>query len=75
MKAMMVPATMSFFNLLQFLALFVCKISSHLSVRVSDRFVNAPGRVSPNFPELYGCLIDDGRNLGDLFWRQLELGA
>ena len=40
-----------------------------------DRFVNAPGRVSPNFSELYGCFINDRRNLGDLFWGQVELGA
>src|SRR5438034_10936031 len=37
--------------------------------------MNAPGRVSPNFSELYGCFINDRRNLGDLFWRQVELGA
>src|SRR6266480_5848918 len=40
-----------------------------------DRFMNAPGSVSPNFSELYGCLINDRRNLGDLFWRQVELGT
>jgi len=40
-----------------------------------DRFMNAPGRISPNFSELYGCFINDRRNLGDLFWRQIELGA
>ena len=71
----MAPAPVSLFDLLQFLALFVCKINSHLPVGVSDRFMNAPRGVSPDFSELYGCLIDDGRNFGDLFRRQIELGA
>ena len=71
----MAPAPVSLFDLLHFLALFVRKINSHLPVGVSDRFMNAPRGVSPDFSELYGCLIDDGRNFGDLFRRQLELGA
>jgi len=71
----MVPATMSLFYLLQFLALFVCKINSDLPVGLSHGFMNTPGRVSPNFSELVRCFVDDRRNLGDLFRRQVELGA
>jgi hypothetical protein len=72
---MMVPATMSLFDLLQFLALFVCEISSHLPVGLSHGFMNTPGGVSPNFSELVCCFVDDRRNFGDLFRRQVELGA
>ncbi len=71
----MVPATMSLFNLLQFLALFVCEISSHLPVGLSDRLMHAPGRVSPNFSQLVRCFVDNRRNFGDLLRRQVELGA
>ena len=74
-QAMMAPATMLLFDLLQFLALFVCEIDSHLPVRLSNRLMNAPGSVSPNFSELVRCFINDRRNFGNLFWRQVELGA
>src|SRR5207253_7690233 len=72
---MMVPATMSLFYLLQFLALFVCKIDSDLPVGLSHGFMNTPGSVSPNFSELVRCFVDDRRNFGDLFRRQVELSA
>ena len=72
MKTMMVPATMSLFYLLQFLALFVCEINSHLPVRVSDGLMNAPGSFSSNISQLHRCFVDDRRNFGDLFWRQVE---
>jgi hypothetical protein len=71
----MVPATMSLFDLLQFLALFVCEISSHLPVGLSHGFMNTPGGVSPNFSKLVRCFVDDRRNFGDLLRRQVELGA
>ena len=66
---------MSLFNLLKFLALFVCEIDSHLPVRFSNRLMNAPGCVSPNVSELGRCFINDRRNFSDLFWCQVELGA
>ena len=69
------PATMSLFYLLQFLALFVCKIDSDLPVGLSHGFMNTPGSVSPNFSELVRCFVDDRRNFGDLFRRQVELSA
>ena len=75
MPTIMVPATMSLFDLLQFLALFVCEISSHLPVGASHRLMQAPGRVSPNFSQLVRCFVDDRRNFGDLLRRQVELGA
>jgi hypothetical protein len=74
-QAMMSPSSMSFFDLLQFFALFVCEIDSHLPVRLGHRLMNAPGRVSPNVSELGGCFVNDRRNFGDLFWRQVKLGA
>ena len=66
-EATMVPAAMALFDLLQFLALFVCEIDSHLSVRFSHRLMNTPGRVSPNVSELGRCFVNDRRNFGDLF--------
>ena len=72
---MMPPSLMSLFDLLKFLALFVTKIGSHLLVRFGYRLMNAPGRVAPNVSELRRCFIDDRRNFGDLFRRQIELGA
>jgi len=71
----MTPAPVSLFDLLKFLALFVCEIGSHLPVRLSDGFMHAPARLSPNVPELHRCFIDNRRNLGDLLWRQVEFGA
>ena len=71
----MTPAPMSLFNLLKFLALLVCEIGSHLSVRLRDGLMNTPGALLPNVSELYRCLVDDRRNFGDLFRRQVELGA
>jgi hypothetical protein len=73
--AVMVPSPVPLLDLLQFLALFVCEINSHLPVRFSNRLMNAPGRVSPNISELGRCFINDRRNFGDLFWCQVELGA
>ncbi len=71
----MVPAAMALFDLLQFLALFVCEIGGHLPVRLRNRLMNTPGSLASNLSELYRCLVDDRRNLGELFRRQVELGA
>jgi len=71
----MVPATMSFFDLLQFLTLLVCKIDGHLLMRVGNCLMNPAGRVSPNVSELRRCFVDDRRNFGDLLRRQVEFGA
>ena len=71
----MTPAVVSLFDLLKFLALFVSKIGSHLPVRLSDGLMHAPARLSPNISELHRCFVDDGRDLGDLLWRQVEFGA
>jgi len=73
--AVMTPSPVSLLDLLQFLALFVCEVDGHLPVRLSHRLMNAPGRVSPNISELGRCFINDRRNFGDLFWRQVELAA
>ncbi|SRR6266571_6272322 len=71
----MAPVAMSLFNLLKFLALFVCEIDSHLPVSFIYRLMDAPGSIPPNVSELDGCLVDDRRNFGDLFRRQVEFGA
>ena len=71
----MMPSPMSLLDLLQFLALFFCEIYSHLSMRFSNRLMNAPGRVSSNISELGRCFINNRGNFGDLFWCQVELGA
>jgi hypothetical protein len=74
-EATMAPAAMALFDLLQFLALFVCEIGGHLPVRLRDRLMNMPGSLPPNLSELQRRFIDDRRNFGDLFRRQIELGA
>ena len=75
MKATMAPARVSLFDLLQFLALFVREIDSHLTVRLRNRLMHAPGCVSANLSELQRRLVDDRRNFGELFLRQVKLGA
>ena len=71
----MMPSAVSLLDLLQFLTLFVCEIDSHLSVRFSYRLMNTPGSLTSNLSELYRCLVDDRRNLGDLFRREVEFGT
>ena len=71
----MVPAPVSLFNLLKFLSLFICEIDCHLPMRLRNRLVNTPGSLSPNLFELHRCLVDDRRNLGDLFRREVEFGT
>src|SRR6476660_6436895 len=71
----MAPALMSLFDLLQFFALFVCKIGSHLPVRLRDGLMHVPARFSSNVSKLRCCLVDNRRNFGDLFRRQVELGT
>ena len=75
MKAMMPPTPMSLFHLLQLLTLFVRELGSHLLMRVGNNLMNPPTRLSPNLPKLSSCLVDDGRNLGELFRGQIEFGA
>ncbi len=74
-EATMAPAAMALFDLLQFLALFVCEIGGHLSVRFRNRLMHVPARLSSNVSELRCCFVDDRRNFGDLFRHQVELGA
>jgi len=74
-QTMVVPSSMSLFDLLQLLALFVCEIDGHLPVRLGNGLMNATGGLSPNVSELHRCFVDDRRNLGDLFRREVELGA
>jgi len=74
-EATMSPSTMSLFHLLKFLALFVSEIDSYLPVRLRNRLMNMPGSLPPNLSELNGCLVDDRRNLSDLFRREVEFGT
>src|SRR5213079_464043 len=74
-KATMTPAPMSLFNLLKLLALFVCEIGSHLPVRLSHGLMHAPAGLSLNVSELYRCLVDNRRDFGNLFRRQVQLSA
>lgn len=71
----MAQASMSLFDLLKFLALLVSKISSHILMGLSDGLMNATGGVPPNVSELYRCVVDDRRNFGGLFRREVELSA
>ena len=74
-KVAMAPAPMSLFDLLKFLALLVSKIGSNLTMRFSDGLMNTSGGLLPNLSELLRCVVDDRRNFGDLFRRQVEFGA
>ena len=71
----MSPAPMSLFYLLQLLTLFVSELGSHLAMRVGNDLANPSTRVSPNIPELSSCLVDDRRNVGELFRGQIEFDA
>ena len=71
----MSPSSMSLFDLLKFLALFVCEISRHILMGLSDGLMNAPGGLPPNLSELCRCVVDDRRNFGDLFRRQAEIST
>jgi len=58
-KVMMTPLSMPLFALLKFLALLVCKIGSHLPMRLGDDLMDALAGVALDIPELRGCLVDD----------------
>ena len=66
---------MALFDLLQFQALLVGEIRSHFPMRFRHDFMDASARVSSYLFQLGGRLIDDRRYFGDLFRRQVELGA
>ncbi|PYJ39142.1 MAG: hypothetical protein DME84_02880 [Verrucomicrobia bacterium] len=57
------------------MALFVCEIGSHLPVRLSHGLMHAPAGLSLNVSELYRCLVDNRRDFGNLFRRQVQLSA
>src|SRR6266581_5316523 len=71
----MKPVSMASCDLLQFKALFVCKIRSHLPMRFHHDFMNASAGVASYLFQLRCRLIDDRRNLGDLFGCQIEVLA
>ena len=71
----MARASMSLFDLVKFLALFVCEISRHILMDLSDGLMNATGGVPPNLSKLYRCIVDNRRNFGDLFRRQAEVST
>ena len=72
---MMSPSPMSLFYLLQLLTLFVSELGTHLTMRVGNDLANAFTRVSANISQLSSCLVDDWRDVGELFRRQIEFGA
>jgi hypothetical protein len=69
----MMPATMSFFELSQFVLLFVCENASHLPVRFSDDFMHAPACVAPHFVKLGSGFVEDRGDFGDLVRGQTQL--
>ena len=74
-EAMMSPAPMSLFYLLQLLTLFVSELGSHLAMCAGNDLANPSTRVSPNISQLSSCLVDDWRNFRELFRGQIEFGA
>jgi hypothetical protein len=73
MPAPVVPAALC--KLLQFLALLFCEIGSHLPMRLGHDLMDAQASVPSHLLELRGRFIDNRRNFGDLFRRQIELRA
>jgi hypothetical protein len=69
----MVPASMSILDLLQFLALLFSDNGRHLLVPFGHYLVDAPAGIAPHLLELCSGFIDDWRNFGDLFRRQIKL--
>jgi len=65
----MMPALMSFFQLLQFAPLLVRENASHLLVRFADDFMDAPAGVAPHLMKFRGRFIQHRRNFSHLFWR------
>jgi len=55
--------------LLKFFFFFFDKIDRDLLVRFRHDLMDALAGVAPYLPELCSCLIDNRRDLGDLFWR------
>ena len=74
-EAMMSPAPMPLFYLLQLLTLFVSELGSHLAMCVGYDLANSSTRVSPNIPQLSSCRVDDRRNFGELLRGKIEFGA
>ena len=74
-EAMMPPASMALFYLLQLLTLLIRELGGHLVVRVCKNPANPLTGVSPNISQLGTCLIDDRRNFCELFRSQVEFGA
>jgi hypothetical protein len=62
-----VPPAMSLFDLLKFSPLFVVKIGGDLLVCFHYDLMNAPAGVAPYLPKLGSRLVDNWRNLRDLF--------
>src|SRR6266487_3707156 len=66
---------MALFDFLQFEALLIGEIYSHLPMRFRHDLMDAPACVSSYLFQLGGRLIDDRRCFGDLVRRQVELRA
>jgi len=65
--------SMALFDFLQFKALLIGEIYSHLPMRFRHDLMDASACVSSYLFQLGGRLIDDRRYFGDLFRRQVEL--
>jgi len=64
---------MAICDLLQFKALFVCKVRGHFPMRFRDRFVDASPGAPSNLFQLGSRFIEYRRYFGDLFRRQVQL--
>jgi hypothetical protein len=69
----MMPAAMSFFDLSQFLPLFVRENASDFPMRFSDDLMHAPAGVAPHFVKLGSGFIQDRGDFGDLVRSQIQL--
>ena len=74
-KVMMTQLSMSLFDLLKFLALFICEIGSHLPVRFGHDLMDALAGLASDNSQLRVYIVDDRRDLRDLFRCEIEFGA
>src|ERR1700739_750396 len=59
----------------QFLPLLVGEIHRNITARLGKYVMHLSRCIFPNLLQFFCCLIEDRRDLGHLFWSQIELMA
>ena len=68
-----VPAMMALFDVVQFLPLLICNERRQLPVSFGNDFMDTPAGVAADLLKLRSGFIDDRRDFGELFRRQIKL--